>query len=139
MAYNPPPGVVEVEGILKKSGQVTLDSSGRGVITFSPDSAWQRWEVTSVSVQTNQQATATVVPIATLAINAVDPVTASPGNVQGATYSGNLDTFAGDTVDVGPCDFLSVMFTCPAGLSPVTLNGVLAMAVINGTKYTRRA
>jgi hypothetical protein len=31
------------------------------------------------------------------------------------------------------------MFTCPTGLSPATLAGVLAMAVINGTKYTRRA
>lgn len=139
MPFTPAPGVVEVQGLLKKSGQVVLDSTGAGVITFSPDSGWQRWEVTSVTVQTNQLSTATVVPIATLAINAVDPVTASPGNVQGATYSGNLDTFGGDVVDVGPCDFLSVMFTCPAGQSASGLVGVIAMAVINGTKYTRRA
>ena len=139
MPFSPPPGVVEVQGILKKSGQVTLNAAGSGVITFTPDSGWQRWEVTSVTVSTNQLSTATVVPIATLALNAVDPVQSSPGNVQGATYSGNLDTFAGDVVDVGPADFLSVMFTCPAGLSPATLSGVLAMAVINGTKYTRRA
>lgn len=137
--YNPPAGVVEVSGILKKSGQCVLTAAGSGVISFSPDSAWQRWEVTSVTVQTNQLSTATVVPIATLAINAVDPVTASPGNVQGATYSGNLDTFQGDSVDVGPCDFISVMFTCPGGQSPAGLAGVLGMAVINGTKYTRRS
>lgn len=139
MGFIPAPGVVEVSGLLKKSGKVTLDATGAGVITFTPDSGWQRWEVTSVTVQTNQLSTDLVVPIATLALNAVDPVTASPGNVQGASYSGNLDTFSGDVVDVGPCDFLSVMFTCPPGQSASGLNGVIAQAVINGTKYTRRA
>lgn len=130
--------VTEVQSELRVSGQVTLDSSGNGVLTFDPDNANQRWEVTSVVVSTNQDATATVVPVATLALNTAIFDTMSPGNGRGASWSGNQDTFAG-LVHVGPCDFLTVAFSPAAGQSGSSLSGVIATAVVTGSKFTRRA
>lgn len=128
---------VEVSGELKKSQQVTLNANGDGVITFDPDHANQRWEVTSVVVKTNQSATAVVIPVATLAINAVTLVTMSPGNQRGASWSGINDVFAG-LLNIGPCDFLSVIFSAPPGQSGTPLSGVIATAVVTGTKYSKR-
>lgn len=130
----------EVEGELKKSGSVTFNASGLGVLTFDPDNANQRWEVTSVVNATNQPATATVIPVATVAINTVTFATLSQGNQRGATWSGNQDVFQG-LVKVGPADFLTISWSPPAGATPAqiaTLAGVIASAVITGTKYTRR-
>lgn len=129
--------VAEITAALKKSGQVTLDSSGNGVLIFDPDHANQRWEVDFVVVSTNQAATATTVPVVTLAMNTTAFGTLSAGNHQGATWNGNQETFAGKW-DVGPCDFLSVLFTPPAGASGAPLAGVIGSAVVTGTKYTRR-
>ena len=131
------PAVVEVQGQLKKSGQVTLDANGNGTVTFQPDSAWQRWVISGVVVYTSQDATATVVPMASTAINGTDLTQVSPGNIMGQSWSGNQDTFQGET-DVGPCDFFAVMFTCPPGQDPTTLAGVVATAIITGDKFTRR-
>lgn len=135
--------VVEIDAPLKKSGSVTLDANGNGVITFDPDNAWQRWVVTTIIVSTNQNATATVVPTATAALNTVSPGTMSQGNVRGGmSWSGNNDTLYGESIDVGPADFLSVVFQPPAGSTPAqvaTLVGVIANAVVTGTKYTRRS
>lgn len=128
----------EIEGLLKKSGQVTLNASGNGVLTFDPDHANQRWVVETVVVNTNQMATATVIPVAHLAKNTVALSTMSAGNNFGATSSGNQDTFVGK-MDVGPCDFLAVLFAPPAGNNGAALSGVIASAVVSGTKYTRRA
>lgn len=133
-----PAGVTEVSAYLKKSGQVTFDATGNGVLTFDPDNGHQRWVVTSVVVSTNQNATATVIPVATLAINTVSLATMSPGNQRGATWSGNQDVFGGQ-MDVGPCDFLTVLWSPPPGQSGVSLVGVTGTAVVTGTKYTRRA
>lgn len=130
-------GTVEIKADLKKSGQVELNASGVGVLQFFPEHANQRWEVDSVVVSTNQPATATTVPVATLALNAVDPTTSSPGNQQGSTWNGNQETFSGQIL-VGECDFLSVMFTPPAGASGTPLAGVIGTAVITGSKFTRR-
>lgn len=132
------PGEVEAE--LKKSGTVKLDAAGNGVLTFDPDNAWQRWEVTSVVNATNQAATATVVPTVTLAVNTVTFATLSQGNQRGATWSGNQDVFRG-LVHVGPGDFFTVSFSPPAGATGAqiaTLVGVIASAVVTGSKYTRR-
>lgn len=130
----------EVEGLLKKSGSVKLDTNGNGVLTFDPDNANQRWEVTSVVNFTNQVATATVIPVATIAINSVTFATMSAGNQRGATWSGNQDVFRGLT-DVGPADFLTISFSPPPGATGAqiaTLAGVIASAVVTGSKYTRR-
>lgn len=130
--------ITEVELLLKQSAQVTLNASGNGVITFQPDNGRQRWVVTSVVVTTNQPATASTVPVVTLAINTTALSTMSPGNQRGSTWSGNQDTFSGN-MDVGPCDFLSVLFSPPPGSSGAVLSGVIATAVVTGKKYTRRA
>lgn len=130
----------EVEGLLKKSGQVTLNSSGNGVLTFDPDNGNQRWEVESVVVSTNQAATATTVPVATAAINTQTFATLSAGNQRGSTWSGNQDTFTG-LMHIGPGDFLTVMFSPPPGATGTqiaTLSGVIASCVVTGSKFTRR-
>jgi hypothetical protein len=114
--------VTEVQAQLRKSGSVTLNSSGNGVITFDPDNARQRWEVTSVIVSTNQAAAATVVPVATVALNTADITILSSGNNRGASWSGNQDTFQGQ-IDVGPCDFLTVAFSPAPGTADKTVSG----------------
>jgi len=129
--------IVEVESELKAPGSVILTING-GVITFSPDHANQRWVIDSVTVNTDQSATATVVPIAQLALNTVIRSTMSPGNDYGSTWSGNRGTFTGK-MNVGPCDFASVLFYCPDGQDASALVGVKAFAVLRGTKYSRRA
>jgi hypothetical protein len=127
----------EIRSDLKKSGQVKLDAAGHGVLQFYPDHANQRWEVNSVVVSTDQAATATTVPVASLALNTVSAATASPGNAQGSTWNGNQETFTGQIL-VGECDFLSVLFSPPAGASGSALSGVTGSAVLTGYKYTRR-
>jgi hypothetical protein len=128
----------EIPGDLKKSMQATLDSAGNAVIIFSPDHANQRWEVTAIAVNTNQAATATLVPNAVPALNTTSVSTLSAGNQRGAaTWSGNNDIFRG-LIDVGPCDFLSILFYPPKGQSGAALSGVIASAVVTGTKYTKR-
>lgn len=130
--------MIEITSELKKSGQVALSASGIGVLQFYPDHANQRWEIDSIVVSTNQSATATTVPFVSLALNTVDPTTASPGNAQGSTWNGNSETFTG-SIKVGECDFLAVLFTPPKGASGTPLAGVIGSAVLSGTKYTRRA
>lgn len=130
----------ELEGLLTRSGQITLNTSGQGVLTFDPDNANQRWEVESVVVATNQNATATVIPVATVAINTQTQGTLSAGLQRGSSWSGNQDTFHG-MIHVGPCDYLTILFSPPAGATApqiATLSGVIASAVITGSKYTRR-
>ena len=123
---------------LKKSMQATLDANGLAVIQFSPDHANQRWEVTYIGVSTNQNATATLIPNAVPALNTVSLSTMSAGNQRAqATWSGNNDAFRG-LIDVGPMDFLSVLFYPPKGQSGTPLSGVIASVVITGTKYTKR-
>lgn len=138
MSWSPPGHWVEVMSQLKKSGQVTLDALGNGVLTFDPDNARQRWVVESVVVATNQAANATVVPQAIVAVNTVTVATLSFGNQRGASWSGNQDTFQG-SVDVSPADYVTVMFTCPAGQDFTQLVGVVASVVLTGSKYTRRS
>jgi len=132
------PAPVEIQGQLRASGSVKLNASGNGVIILGPDNARQRWEVTSVVVSTNQNANATVVPVATVALNTVDITQLAAGNNLGQSWSGNQDTFAGK-IDVGPADNLAIGFSPAPGQSGSALSGVIASAVITGTKFTRRA
>ncbi len=133
--------VTEIEGVLVKSGTCKLDSTGNGTVTLDPENARQRWEVKSVVVSTNQAATATVVPVATVAKNTAIASQLSQGNNGGQSWSGNQDVFAGQW-DIGPADFLSVLFTPPPGAtSPQisALSGVICYVTVTGSKYTRRA
>lgn len=127
----------EIPGDLHKSGQVKLDANGNGVLIFDPDHANQRWVVTNVVVSTNQSSTATLVPFVTLAENTTQLSTLSAGNQRGATWNGNKETFTGEW-KIGPCDFLAVIFGPPAGQSGASLSGVIASAVVTGTKYLKR-
>lgn len=132
-----PRNPVEVSAPLKRSGQVKLDSNGNGVLTFDPDHANQRWEVASVVVKTNQAANATVVPVATVALNTVDITVLSDGNNRGQSWSGNQDVFQGK-IDVGPCDFLTIAFSPAPGQNGSSIAGVIASAVVTGTKFSFR-
>lgn len=141
MAWSPPTNWTETQQQIKRSGQVTLDAKGNGVLYFTPTHARMRWLVTSVQVSTNQAANATVVPVAQLALNTNDIGSMSAGNNYGASWSGNQDTFQGEW-DIGPCDYISVLFTPPPGSTPTqiaTLVGVIASAVVTGQSFTRRA
>jgi hypothetical protein len=139
--FVPPASWAETAGRLKTSGSVTLDATGSGVLQFTPNNANQRWVVALVVITTDQDATATVVPYSTLALNTNDIDTMSQGNQQGTSWAGNNDQFRG-ALDVGPCDNMSVLFYPPPGSSPeqvAALDGVIATAVVTGTRYTRRA
>lgn len=141
MPWQPPDHWTETQSQLKQSGQVTLDANGNGVLYFTPDSARQRWEVTSVVVTTNQPANAVVVPQAQIAINTADLITMSQGNNRGASWSGNQDTFQG-LVEVGPVDYLTILFNPPPGSTGAQiaqLAGVMASVIVTGSKFTRRA
>lgn len=138
MGWSPPDHWSESQAQLKKSGTVKLGSSGTGAIYFDPDTARQRWVVTTIQVTTNQAFNAGTVPTVNLALNSVDVTTMSDGNRQGATWSGNQDTWTGE-IDVGPCDYLTVLFGPPTGQAGTSLVGVICKAVLTGVKYNRRA
>lgn len=138
MGWTPPAAWVEIESQLRKTGSVTLDASGNGVIYFDPDNARQRWVISSVVVLDNQSATSTVIPVATLAVNTVTLATLSAGNNRGATWSGIQDTFTG-SMDIGACDFLTVIFGPPPGTDGSSMSGVICTAILAGSKFTRRA
>jgi hypothetical protein len=134
-----PPGA-ETEGQLTQAGQVTLNSSGQGVLTFDPSNARQRWVVRSVVVSTNQAATATIVPVATVCKNTSVVSQLSQANNRGQSWAGNQDVFAGE-IDISPADFLSVLFGPPPGATNAQVNalsGVICYATVTGTRYTRR-
>jgi hypothetical protein len=136
---NVPAAWTETAVNLTKSGSVTLSSSGQGVIEFDPDSGNQRWEVTNVVVSTNQPATATVIPVVSLALNCPFAADLVPNNQLGQSWSGNQDQWAGGIIDVSPADSFCVVFTPPPGASGTPLSGVVGSAKVTGTKYTRRS
>lgn len=138
MGWTPPDHWSESQAQLKKSGSVKLNSSGQGTIYFDPDSARQRWVVSAIEVKTNQAFSAGTVPTVTVALNSNDVTTMSDGNQRGQTWSGNQDTYTGE-IDVGPADFLSIVFAPPTGMAGTSLSGVICSAVVTGVKYNRRA
>lgn len=131
---------IEVSALLRTSGNATIGADGSAVIDFNTDNAWQRWEVEHVHVETNQSATATTVPYASVALNSPVFATMSRGNVKGTSFSGNSDEFQGK-VDVTSGDTFDVVFFPPPGSTPAqiaSLVGVICSCTITGTKYTRR-
>lgn len=139
--FVPPAHWAETASQLRQSGQVTLNASGIGTLSFGTDSANQRWVITYITVTTNQVATATVVPQCTLALNTTDITQLSQSNSRGTSWTGNNDSFSA-SIDVGPCDFVSLLFAPPPGSTPAQLallSGVIAGATVQGTKYLRRA
>lgn len=138
MGWTPPDHWSETQAQLKKSGTVKLNAAGQGTIYFTPDTARQRWVISSIQVKTNQAFNAGTVPTVTLALNSNDITTMSDGNNLGQTWSGNQDTYTGEA-DVGPCDNFSVIFSPPSGMPGTSLQGVICSAVITGVKYNRRA
>lgn len=138
MGWSPPDHWTETQAQLKKSGSVRLNASGQGAITFDPDTARQRWVVTTVIVKTDQQFNAGTVPTVTLGLNANSVATLSDANHRGSSWSGNQETWTGE-IDVSSGDFLSVLFAPPPGQSGASLSGVTCSAVITGVKYNRRA
>lgn len=121
------PVINEASGQLHKADSAIMDGTGGATLIFTTENARQRWEVTTVVVSTNQDPTVAPYPRAEVFVND----SSSMGNSQGATWTGNQDTFTG-TTDVGPCDNLIVVFT---GGPP----GATATARLGGTKYTRRS
>lgn len=116
----------EIEGELHKYDSVILDSNGDGTIDFSVDNAWQRWVIDSVRVTTSQLSTQAPYPTAEVFAGPI-----SPGFSQGATWTGNNDTFRGKAeIDVG--GELHVVFT---GGVP----GSRAYARVYGKRYTQRS
>lgn len=115
----------EIQGLLNKSGSVILDSNGDGTIDFSVDNAWQRWEVESVVVSTSQPSSTPPYPTAEVFAGPI-----SPAFSQGATWTGNQDTFTG-IADVDDGTDLHVVFT---GGIP----GTTAIARVHGKKITER-
>lgn len=138
--FIPPAHWTEIAGLLHDSQTATLSSAGLATLIFTPNSGNQRWVLSNVLVSTNQAATATVVPYATLALNTTAFSTMSPGNARGTSWAGNNDQFRG-YLDVGPCEFCSLLFYPPPGATAgqiAALAGVTATVVISGTRYTRR-
>jgi hypothetical protein len=136
MGFTPPAAWVETATQLKTSGVCTLGASGLGVISVSPTSANMRWVLDSVIVTNSQPGAANPVPWATLALNTTVFSQMSQGNQRGTTISSNSCTFSG-SIDVGPCDFLSVLFYPAPGTSGAGFSGVTCAAVFTGTRYTR--
>ena len=138
--FVPPDAWVEQASQLRTSGQVKLDSNGKGFLSFTSNSSNQRWVITSIVVSSNQSSTALCVPWATIALNTTDISQMSQGNQLGTGYNSSQNTFSG-AIDVGPMDFISVLFYPPSGASSAqnsALVGVISCAVVLGTKYTRR-
>ena len=108
------------------------------MLIFDPQNARQRWEVKTVVVSTNQAATATVVPVATVAKNTTAVSTLSQGNNLGQSWSGNQDIFAGRWIS-GRLISCRCCSAPPPGQSGGPLSGVIAYATVTGTRYTRRA
>jgi len=114
----------EVTGQLHESGRVVLDSSGYGEIYFSVYNAWQRWEVDSVVVKTSQATDQTPYPKAEVYAGFIADVFS-----QGATWTGNQDTFSG-RVDVDDGTDMIIVFS--GGIA-----GTTATAIVYGKRYTR--
>lgn len=111
-------------GEIRRRLSVTLDGSGNGSVIFNVRHANQRWIIGYVTVSTNQSPTTAPYPIATIYEG---PQQA--GMSDGATWTGNQDTFRGRFV-MDVCTDLTVAWT--GGVV-----GSVATAVIVGTNELR--
>jgi hypothetical protein len=92
-------------GEIRRRQSVTLDGSGNGAVTFTVWHANQRWVIEYVGVSTNQAPTTAPYPTAT-----VYEGPQQAGMSDGATWTGNQDTFRGRFV-MDACTDLTVAFT----------------------------
>jgi hypothetical protein len=116
------------QGTVRRRKSVTLDSNGNGTVSFGVDwSSNHKWVINSVIVATNQSPTTAPYPTATVYVGGQQV-----GVSEGATWTGNQDTFSG--VAEMTADDLNVAFT---GGVP----GSVATAIIEGDSYlwTRKA
>lgn len=114
----------EEVGSIRRRLSVTLDSSGNGSVTFIVRHANQRWIITYIGVSTNQSPSTAPYPTAT-----VYEGPQQAGMADGATWTGNQDTFTGRFVMDAGTD-LTVAFT--GGIV-----GSVATVVIEGTNELR--
>ena len=114
----------EEPGYLNESDNVVLDSNGNGTVDFDVDNAWQRWVIDSIVVSTSQGSTQTPYPTAEVYAGPI-----APPFSQGASWTGNQDTFKG-RVDLDSGSELHIVWK---GGIP----GTTATARIHGTRYTR--
>lgn len=114
---------------LSLPASTVLDSNGNGQILASPDSGSTSWEVTRISVRTNQALTQGPFPQAEL----FDSITPVQSASYGATYVGHNDVFdtSGDPLEIGPNDAILIVWT---GGIP----GTTASAIIRGHKILAR-
>lgn len=111
-------------GEIRRRLSVTLDGSGNGAVIFNVRHGNQRWIIEYVTVSTSQSPATAPYPIATLYEG---PQQA--GMADGATWTGNQDTFRGRFV-MDACTDLTVAFT--GGIA-----GSVATVVIVGTNELR--
>lgn len=111
-------------GEVRRRQSVTLDASGNGSVTFIVWTSNQRWIIEYIGVQTNQSPTTAPYPTAT-----VYEGPQQAGMADGATWTGNQDTFTGRFV-MDACTDLTVAFT--GGVA-----GSVATVVIEGTNELR--
>lgn len=107
-------------GEYRRRLSVTLDGSGNGQVQFDVRSSNQRYKIKYVTVSTNQALTQQPYPTVTTYNGSVQ----SPGLSEGATWTGNQDTFHGQWI-IDACDDLIVAFV--GGVA-----GSIASAIIEG-------
>lgn len=111
-------------GEIRRRLSVTLDASGNGSVQFNVRHANQRWIIGYINVTTNQAPTTAPYPTAT-----VYEGPQQAGMADGATWTGNQDTFRGRFV-MDACTDLIVAFT--GGVV-----GSVATVIIEGTNELR--
>ena len=111
-------------GEVRRRLSVTLDGSGNGAVTFTVRHANQRWIIHYIGVSTSQAPTTAPYPTAT-----VYEGPQQAGMADGATWTGNQDTFTGRFV-MDACTDLTVAFTGGVAASVATV-------VIEGTNELR--
>lgn len=97
-------------GRVRKSGQVTLDAKGDGEIMFAVPSANHRWILESVVVNVSGAAPG-LFPQVVLYVGGVQ----SAGLSEGATWTGNQQTFTGRIDMDSGIDLMVAFVTGPAG------------------------
>lgn len=114
---------------LSLPASVVLDGSGNGQILVSPDRGSVSWEVTRISVRTNQGLMQSPFPQAEL----FDSITPVQSASYGATYAGHNDIFdtSGDPIEIGSNDAILIVWT--GGIA-----GTTASAIIRGHKILAR-
>lgn len=108
--------------VLDEFGSVTLDASGNGTVTLTPE-GFRTWNVTSINVRTNQGVTVTPVPQCTVYLGST-----GEGQIIAQTWMGNRATAIGSAI-VQPSQPLIVEWTngVPASRATVSLYGTMSM------------